>query len=68
MIHPYKLQIDKNDRKITLFMVLGLILMTTLAVILGIVVHFGLSIAMIVIYILSMIFIVRKLLRENDRL
>ncbi len=49
-------------------MLIGLAIMAVLAIVLGIVVHFGLSIAMILIYIISMIFVVRKLVTENDRL
>lgn len=42
--------------------------MAILAVLLGVVVHFGLAIAVILIYIISTIIVVRKLVSENDRL
>jgi hypothetical protein len=42
-------------------MILGLALMAILAIVLGIVVHFGLAIAMILIYIITMVVVVSKL-------
>ncbi len=42
--------------------------MAVLAIVLGIVVHFGVAIAIILIYIISTIIVVRKLVVENDRL
>lgn len=47
---------------------LGLALVAILAIVLGIFVHFGLSIALIVIYIITIIILVRKLVKENERL
>jgi hypothetical protein len=49
-------------------MILGLAIMAILAVVLGILVHFGFAIAMILIYIISTAIVVRKLVSENDRL
>ncbi len=49
-------------------MMMGLALVAILAIVLGIFVHFGLSIAVIVIYIVAIIILVRKLVNENERL
>ena len=48
-------------------MILGLAIMAVLAIVLGIVVHFGVAIAMIVIYIITTVIVMRKLVAENDR-
>jgi hypothetical protein len=49
-------------------MIIGLGIMAILAVLLGILLHFGFAIAMILIYIISTTIVVRKLVSENDRL
>ena len=68
VLRPYKERSEHNDKRISLYMIIGLALMAVLAIVLGIVVHFGLAIAMILIYIITMIVVVSKLVQENDRL
>ena len=61
VLRPYKERSEHNDKRISLYMIIGLALMAVLAIVLGIVVHFGLAIAMILIYIITMIVVVSKL-------
>jgi|LauGreDrversion4_2_1035121.scaffolds.fasta_scaffold1025708_1 hypothetical protein len=58
----------QNDRKLSLYLLLGLLIVVVLAIILGIFVHFALAAVIIVAYIIGLIFMIKKCFVENERL
>jgi len=58
----------QNDRKLSLYLLLGLLIVVVLAIILGIFVHFALAAVIIVAYIIGLIFLIKKCFVENERL
>ena len=58
----------QNDRKLSFYLLLGLLIVVILAIILGIFVHFALAAVIIVAYIIGLIFLIKKCFVENERL
>lgn len=58
----------ENDRKLSLYLLLGILIVTAIAIVLGVFVHFALAAAIIVGYIIGLIIMIRKCFVENERL
>ncbi len=58
----------ENDRKLSLYLLLGLLIVTIIAIVLGIFVHFALAAVIILAYIVGLVFMIRKCFVENERL
>lgn len=65
-IRPCKVRMAENDRKLSLYLLLGLFIVTIIAIILGIFVHFALAAVIIVGYIIGLVFMIRKCFVENE--
>lgn len=58
----------ENDRKLSLYLLLGLFIVTIIAIVLGIFIHFALAAVIILGYIIGLVFMIRKVFVENERL
>lgn len=68
MVSPIKEKLAKNDRKMFLYLLAGLIGVLAVAILFGVVVHFAIAIVLIVAYLGGLIYIVKKFQKENDSL
>lgn len=60
VVSPFKERLAKNDRKMYLYLLAGLLGVLTLAILLGVAVHFAIAIVLILAYLGGLIYIVRK--------
>ena len=68
IILPFKERLARNEKHMYLYLLGGLAIILSLAIILGILVHFALSIVLICGYLGGMIFIIKRYRKENDQL
>ena len=68
IIMPFKERLARNERHMYLYLLGGLALILSLAILLGILVHFALSILLICSYLGGMIYIIRRYQKENNQL
>jgi len=67
-ILPCKLRLAANDRKLSLYLLLGLLIVVIVAIVLGIFIHFALAGVIILGYIVGLILMIRKVFHENELL
>ena len=68
VICPFKEELAKNEKRMYIYLLAGLLMVLILAVIFGIFVHIALAVVMIAIYIGGLIYIVKKYNKQNDHL